>query len=141
MPAPEIVVDPVASDTPLRFTGTITLTGRVAHAPQGTIEIAVRRENEGPDLLARTYAVDDPCRTGDVLAFGLTTEDAVGEPLPRFSRSMVLVARFDRDGDPRTRSPEDLEVAHRVDAGATDLFVSLGRGDVDAARSVQVETR
>lgn len=140
-PVPEVVLDPVPAGTNVRFTGTLTLTGRMAQATQGTIEVSVRREANGPSLLSRTYAVDDPARVGDVLAFGLSRLDAVVDPLPTFSRSMVLVARFDKDGDPKTRAEEDFEANFRVDTGATDLFVALRRTDADGTRAAQVETR
>lgn len=132
-----VVVDPVRPGTPVRFTGQIVLDEATARLQRGTIEISVRNAGSLEPILARTYAVDDPWRAGATIAFGLSKADAVADPVPPFSREMELVVRFDSDGAPSTRSPQDREIVQRVPTGSTDILVQLDPLETGALRAAQ----
>lgn len=122
--------DPVAPGTPLRFTGEVVLTGRLARASTGAVVILVRPVGGKDASWRRSYEVADPWWTqtasGRSLPFGLSPDDALVDPAPPLSAEMEIVARYDPDGNPDTLDTDAVEVATRARTGATDLVLTLG---------------
>jgi len=139
-PPPVVVADPVQPGTPLRFTGQITLEGALAESRAGVIEVSVRNAGDPRPILSRRYSADDPWRVGSTLAFGLSKDDAVSNPMPTLGREMELVVRFDADGDPKTRSSLDREVVQRVPTGSTDVVVRIVPSSTVSTQTVSTQT-
>ncbi len=154
-PAP-IVFEPLPPGTLPRFTGEVVLTGKLARATDGSVDISVRPIGGAKAIWSRSYEIRDPWWTGGPnrrsLPFGLSRLDGVegsGAPssgalssgalssgtssssaaaagVQPISREMEVVVRFDADGDPHTDGPDDVELVTRALTGATDLVLTLG---------------
>ncbi len=143
---PPSVFEPLPPGTLPRFTGEVVLTGKLAHATDGSVEISVRPIGSATAIWSRAYEIRDPWWTGGPnrrsLPFGLSPRDGIvgsGAPSPdtgpskalphaeqRPSREMEIVVRFDADGNPDTDGPGDVELVTRALTGATDLVLTLG---------------
>ena len=134
----ETQADPVAPGTPIVFTGQVFLEGALSHEANGSILVSVRFAGGDAPVLERGYEVTDPWRTRSAYQFGLTAEDKVGTELPVLARNMVVVARYDADGNPLTRGPADVEVMIPARTGATDLALVLRRHDPDMPQAAVV---
>jgi hypothetical protein len=140
-PAPS-VSEPLPPGTLPRFVGEVVLTGKLAHAKNGSVDIAVRPIG-GSAIWSRSYDIRDPWWTSSPnrrsLPFGLSSLDRDGPDASSgatpadgdgtrqaLSKEMEIVVRFDADGDPATESPDDVELVTRARTGATDLVLTLG---------------
>ncbi|MBL8857341.1 MAG: hypothetical protein JNL28_02395 [Planctomycetes bacterium] len=130
-PKVELQADPVDPGTLIVFTGQVFLEGSLGHETNGSIVVSVRFPATNVPVLQRSYEVSDPWRTGNSIQFGLSPADKVGEQLPVFARNMIVVARFDADGNPLTRGPGDVEAMTASKTGATDIAFVLRRQDPD----------
>jgi hypothetical protein len=138
-PAPEPLADPVDAGTRIAFSGQVLLDGPLAKESRGSIVVSIRYVNGRNVILQRSYAIDDPWRTGDSIQFGLTAEDKVVDKLPVFARHMSLVVRYDADANPATRGAEDAEAESVAKTGASDLAVVLRLAETDAPRAVRAD--
>lgn len=136
---PEPPADPADPKTRVCFAGDVILAGALARETTGAIVLFVRAVASQQPLLQRSYEAEDPWRSRNAIAFGLTAADKVVETLPAFGREMELVARFDSDGNPATREDADVEVVTRARTGATDILIVLARNEADLARAAQVD--
>lgn len=130
-PAPQ-TPPPVPAGEPL--SGTVTLADGLAKdavKPSDTLYIMARTSQGGgrAGRLVAVKRIDGLEAKSFPTRFEIGPKDTMMVGVP-FTGPFIVYARLDRDGDPMTKTEEDLyaTVAEPAKAGATDLVLKLGPG-------------
>jgi hypothetical protein len=120
-PDPNRTIDPTH-----RVTGTITLSPKMAdHAKLGTpLFVIVKRADKSGQPIGTPLAVDKLAWDGNPLAYDVTEGQAMVNGT-QMTGDVVIIARYDQDGDAISKQPNDIVGQIRVKVPAQNANITL----------------